>query len=159
MTCSFHKFGEYFPGTGTQEDRGRGKGKGYAVNVPLKDGITDEAFKGVFEPVRDILLCIFLCRHSMFSFKGHREDSGGLPTFSCCSSVWGGFTSRRQTRLLQPYHAWARELCAIHQKTKRALHSSRWWRVHGQKCCTGVDVRDGLCTWDRERNRPQLALE
>lgn len=51
MTCSFHKFGEYFPGTGTQDDRGRGKGKGYAVNVPLKDGITDEAFKGVFEPV------------------------------------------------------------------------------------------------------------
>ncbi|KAI0796411.1 histone deacetylase RPD3 [Irpex lacteus] len=51
MTCSFHKFGEYFPGTGTQEDRGRGRGKGYAVNVPLKDGITDEAFKSVFEPV------------------------------------------------------------------------------------------------------------
>ena len=23
----------------------------YAVNVPLKDGITDEAFKSVFEPV------------------------------------------------------------------------------------------------------------
>ena len=51
MTCSFHKFGEYFPGTGTQEDKGKGKGKGYAVNVPLKDGITDEAFKSVFEPV------------------------------------------------------------------------------------------------------------
>ena len=51
MTCSFHKFGEYFPGTGTQEDRGRGKGKGYAINVPLKDGITDEAFQSVFEPV------------------------------------------------------------------------------------------------------------
>jgi acetoin utilization deacetylase AcuC-like enzyme len=50
MTCSFHKFGEYFPGTGTQDDRGRGKGKGYAVNVPLKDGITDESFKSVFEP-------------------------------------------------------------------------------------------------------------
>ena len=27
MTCSFHKFGEYFPGTGTQEDKGKGKGK------------------------------------------------------------------------------------------------------------------------------------
>ena len=51
MTCSFHKFGEYFPGTGTQEDRGRAKGKGYAVNVPLKDGITDESFRSVFEPV------------------------------------------------------------------------------------------------------------
>ena len=57
MTCSFHKFGEYFPGTGTQEDKGKGKGKGYAVNVPLKDGITDEAFKSVFEPVS--LLCVF----------------------------------------------------------------------------------------------------
>ncbi|KIJ69737.1 hypothetical protein HYDPIDRAFT_104358 [Hydnomerulius pinastri MD-312] len=51
MTCSFHKFGEYFPGTGTQEDKGMGKGKYYTVNVPLKDGITDEAFKTVFEPV------------------------------------------------------------------------------------------------------------
>lgn len=52
MTCSFHKFGEYFPGTGTQQDKGRGKGKGYAMNVPLKDGIADESFKSVFEPVR-----------------------------------------------------------------------------------------------------------
>lgn len=56
MTCSFHKFGEYFPGTGTQDDKGRDKGKGYAVNVPLKDGITDESFKSVFEPVRGISL-------------------------------------------------------------------------------------------------------
>ncbi len=51
MTCSFHKFGEYFPGTGTQDDRGRGSGRGYAVNVPLKDGITDESYRSVFEPV------------------------------------------------------------------------------------------------------------
>ncbi|KAJ7641085.1 histone deacetylase RPD3 [Roridomyces roridus] len=51
MTCSFHKYGAYFPGTGTQEDTGRGLGKGYSVNVPLKDGISDEAFRSVFEPV------------------------------------------------------------------------------------------------------------
>ncbi|TFK43973.1 histone deacetylase complex, catalytic component RPD3 [Crucibulum laeve] len=59
MTCSFHKFGEYFPGTGTQEDKGRGKGKGYAVNVPLKDGITDESFQSVFEPVIAKILEVF----------------------------------------------------------------------------------------------------
>ncbi|KAI5121201.1 hypothetical protein M0805_006002 [Coniferiporia weirii] len=51
LTCSFHKFGEYFPGTGHVDDHGRDKGVGYAVNVPLRDGLTDGAFKGVFEPV------------------------------------------------------------------------------------------------------------
>ncbi|KAM0749710.1 hypothetical protein T439DRAFT_37266 [Meredithblackwellia eburnea MCA 4105] len=50
MTCSFHKFGDYFPGTGDIGDRGKGAGKGYAVNYPLKDGIDDESYKGIFEP-------------------------------------------------------------------------------------------------------------
>ncbi|KAF9524494.1 histone deacetylase RPD3 [Crepidotus variabilis] len=59
MTVSFHKFGEYFPGTGTQEDRGRGKGKGYSLNVPLKDGTTDEAFQSVFEPVMTKTIDVF----------------------------------------------------------------------------------------------------
>ncbi|KAM0751906.1 histone deacetylase [Meredithblackwellia eburnea MCA 4105] len=51
MTCSFHKYGEFFPGTGDIKDVGHGKGKKYAVNFPLRDGITDEAYKSVFEPV------------------------------------------------------------------------------------------------------------
>ena len=59
MTASFHKFGEYFPGTGTQEDRGRGKGKGYSVNVPLKDGITDSAYQSVFEPVIAKIMAVY----------------------------------------------------------------------------------------------------
>ncbi|TFY81463.1 hypothetical protein EWM64_g2550 [Hericium alpestre] len=59
MTCSFHKFGEYFPGTGAQEDRGREKGKGYAVNVPLKDGLSDESFKGIYEQVMTRVIEVF----------------------------------------------------------------------------------------------------
>ncbi|OCH87622.1 histone deacetylase complex, catalytic component RPD3 [Obba rivulosa] len=59
MTCSFHKFGEYFPGTGDLRDKGRGRGRGYAVNVPLKDGISDESFMSVFEPVIDKILQVF----------------------------------------------------------------------------------------------------
>ncbi|KAF7364126.1 Histone deacetylase [Mycena sanguinolenta] len=59
MCASFHKFGEFFPGTGTQDDRGRGKGKGYSLNVPLDDGITDAAFKSVFEPVMSKILEVF----------------------------------------------------------------------------------------------------
>ncbi|KAJ1553922.1 histone deacetylase [Nowakowskiella sp. JEL0078] len=51
MTVSFHKFGEYFPGTGDINDIGHGKGKNYAVNFPLKDGIDDETYKSIFKPV------------------------------------------------------------------------------------------------------------
>lgn len=51
MTCSFHKYGDFFPGTGTQMDRGLGSGYGYAVNVPLRDGLSDDSFREVFEPV------------------------------------------------------------------------------------------------------------
>jgi histone deacetylase 1/2 len=51
MSVSFHKYGEYFPGTGDVHDVGHGRGKGYAVNFPLKDGIDDESFKNIFKPV------------------------------------------------------------------------------------------------------------
>ncbi|SCU99016.1 LANO_0F00496g1_1 [Lachancea nothofagi CBS 11611] len=51
MTCSFHKYGEFFPGTGELRDTGVAKGKNYSVNVPLRDGIDDATYKSVFEPV------------------------------------------------------------------------------------------------------------
>uniref|UniRef100_A0A8C7C5U6 Histone deacetylase 1 n=1 Tax=Neovison vison TaxID=452646 RepID=A0A8C7C5U6_NEOVI len=47
MTVSFHKYGEYFPGTGDLRDIGAGKGKYYAVNYPLRDGIDDESYECV----------------------------------------------------------------------------------------------------------------
>ncbi|KAH1487785.1 hypothetical protein KXV92_004511 [Aspergillus fumigatus] len=51
MTVSFHKYGEYFPGTGELRDIGVGQGKHYAVNFPLRDGIDDISYKSIFEPV------------------------------------------------------------------------------------------------------------
>jgi len=51
MTVSFHKYGEYFPGTGELRDTGVGQGKNYSVNFPLRDGIDDKSYKGIFEPV------------------------------------------------------------------------------------------------------------
>ncbi|OWF45041.1 probable histone deacetylase 1-B [Mizuhopecten yessoensis] len=51
MTVSFHKYGEYFPGTGDLRDIGAGKGKYYAVNFPLRDGIDDESYESIFKPV------------------------------------------------------------------------------------------------------------
>lgn len=51
MTASFHKFGEYFPGTGDVKDVGAAAGKHYSVNFPLKDGIDDASYETIFKPV------------------------------------------------------------------------------------------------------------
>ncbi|KAK3694464.1 hypothetical protein B0T22DRAFT_71798 [Podospora appendiculata] len=56
MTVSFHKYGEYFPGTGELRDVGIGSGKNYAVNFPLRDGIDDIAYETVFEPIIEAVM-------------------------------------------------------------------------------------------------------
>nr|XP_033515633.1 uncharacterized protein LOC104110341 [Nicotiana tomentosiformis] len=50
-TVSFHKFGDFFPGTGHIKDIGGGAGKYYALNAPLNDGIDDESFRLLFRPI------------------------------------------------------------------------------------------------------------
>lgn len=51
MTVSFHKFGDFFPGTGHAKDIGASTGKYYALNAPLNNGIDDESFRSLFRPV------------------------------------------------------------------------------------------------------------
>ena len=38
------------------QDIGAGKGKYYAVNFPLRDGIDDESYEQIFNPVSSTLL-------------------------------------------------------------------------------------------------------
>lgn len=51
FTVSLHKFGDFFPGTGALSDIGARKGKYYALNVPLRDGMNDEDYLGLFKPI------------------------------------------------------------------------------------------------------------
>lgn len=51
MTVSFHKFGDFFPGTGHIRDIGASAGKYYALNVPLNDGVNDDNFRSLFRPI------------------------------------------------------------------------------------------------------------
>ncbi|WOL10905.1 histone deacetylase 19 [Canna indica] len=51
MTVSFHKFGDYFPGTGDIRDIGYDNGKHYSLNVPLDEGIDDESYHYLFKPI------------------------------------------------------------------------------------------------------------
>lgn len=50
-SCLLQKYGEFFPGTGDLRDIGLGEGKNYSVNVPLNDGITDESYHSIFQPI------------------------------------------------------------------------------------------------------------
>ncbi|KAL6707011.1 histone deacetylase [Coniothyrium glycines] len=59
MTVSFHKYGEYFPGTGELRDIGVGHGKNYSVNFPLRDGITDDTYRNIFEPVIEAVMTYY----------------------------------------------------------------------------------------------------
>ncbi|KAL1779838.1 histone deacetylase 1 [Sigmodon hispidus] len=59
MTVSFHKYREYFPGTGDLQDIGAGKVKYYAVNYPLRDGIDDESYEAIFKPVMSKVMEMF----------------------------------------------------------------------------------------------------
>jgi histone deacetylase 1/2 len=59
MTVSFHKFGDFFPGTGHIKDTGVGPGKDYALNVPLNDGMDDENFRALFRPIMQKVMDVY----------------------------------------------------------------------------------------------------
>ncbi|KAF1816208.1 histone deacetylase [Eremomyces bilateralis CBS 781.70] len=55
MTLSYHKFGDFFPGTGAMDETGpesiENPGWKMALNVPLHDGIDDEQYRDLFSEI------------------------------------------------------------------------------------------------------------
>ena len=97
MTCSFHKFGEYFPGTGHWKDMGYGKGKNTSVNFPLHDGIDDACFARIFQPVSTMSKMQAACSYQLTMKRcadclsycvGHCQNHGAFPSWSCRVAVW-----------------------------------------------------------------------
>ena len=82
MTVSFHRYGDFFPGTGDVKDIGEGEGKGYAINVPLLDGLDDDNFTEIYKNVSSLFILINLIS------IGHGSSSIKVQTRSCCSSMW-----------------------------------------------------------------------
>ncbi|KAJ9646069.1 histone deacetylase RPD3 [Exophiala oligosperma] len=117
MTASFHKYGEYFPGTGELRDIGVGLGKHYAVNFPLRDGIDDASYKSIFEPVIRAIMefyqpeaVVLQCggdslsgdRLGCFnlSMKGHANCVNFVKSFNLPTLIvgGGGYTMRNVAR-------------------------------------------------------------
>jgi histone deacetylase 1/2 len=59
MTASFHKYGDFFPGTGDIKDIGADRGLGYSVNFPLNEGINDLDFFRIFQPVIQKIMDVY----------------------------------------------------------------------------------------------------
>lgn len=118
MTVSFHKFGEYFPGTGDVQDVGYDEGKNYAINFPLHDGMDDDSFRSIFRPVIGKVMEVFqpgaIClqcgadslsgdRLGCFnlSLKGHADCIEYVKSFNVPMLVLGGggYTLRNVPRV------------------------------------------------------------
>ena len=70
MTVSFHKYGNFFPGTGHMYETGAGSGRCYSVNVPLKEGMDDMSYEFVFQPIMQkvykiVNIGLFHCRNGI----------------------------------------------------------------------------------------------
>jgi len=59
MTVSFHKYGDYFPGTGDVKDMGAREGTGYSLNFPLEEGIDDDMYESIFRPVVERVMTMY----------------------------------------------------------------------------------------------------
>ena len=71
MCLSLHKYdGMFFPSssinvycflvTGSLDEIGLSDGKYYSVNLPLRNGIDDEKYLGLFKPIIDVILFFFI---------------------------------------------------------------------------------------------------
>eukprot|EP01132_Coremiostelium_polycephalum_P009130 gene9130-11187_t len=118
MTVSFHKFGnDFFPGTGDWDEIGVGNGKHYSVNVPLRDGIDDRGYLGIFKPVIQGVIdyykpsvIVLQCGADSLRFdrlgcfnltiKGHAECVRFVKSFNIPMMVLGGggYTVRNVAR-------------------------------------------------------------
>lgn len=129
MTVSFHKFGDFFPGTGDINDTGAGQGKRYSVNVPLGSGIDDRSYFALFQSVIDRVFLVYrptavvlqcgadsLCGDRLGCFnltvKGHSDcvkhvQAKGIPTLVVGG---GGYNIRSVSR------CWTAETATILQQ-------------------------------------------
>lgn len=166
MQVSFHKYGDnFFPGTGASGDCGYSKGAGYSVNVPLKEGMDDESYKFIYEPVmKKVLevcaaamlplvvrvLVLTLGNYSRFSRFLQRISAGSTVVDSSCAAglsargdrgvCWSRQPVWRSARLLQPVFARAFELLRVPGSPECSASGARRWRVHHAECVPLLDI-------------------
>ena len=142
MTVSFHKYGDFFPGTGHITDVGAAEGKHYALNVPLSDGIDDATFRDLFQCIMKKVMEVYqpdvvvlqcgadslagdrLCCFNL-SVKGHADCLRFLRSYNVPMMVLGGggYTIRNVAR------CWCYEVF-LFSLMLNIVECSSWLRVY-----------------------------
>lgn len=107
MTLSFHRYGDFFPGTGSITDIGEDEGMHYTMNVPLKKGIDDENYIRTFKTISEKVIeyyrphaIVMQCGADSISFdklgdfcmtvRGHGECVKYIKSFNIPLMLLGG---------------------------------------------------------------------
>lgn len=174
MTCSFHKYGDFFPGSGAVEDIGSGAGKYCSVNVPLMKGLDDASFEMVFKPVIDRIFqnyapeAVVMCCGAdsiagdrigcwNLTLKGHASAVSYLKSFGVPLVLLGGggYTPRNVAR------CWAYETATamgVEDSLKDEIPENEMYQSYGPDYRLHLDV-DRTLTNRNTRNHVDSLLQ
>ncbi|KAL8154171.1 hypothetical protein V2J09_011931, partial [Rumex salicifolius] len=156
MTVSFHKFGDFFPGTGHIRDVGAAEGKHYSLNVPLNAGIDDSSYHKLFRPIIQKVMEVYQpdavvlqCgadsltgdRLGCFnlSVKGHADCVRYLRSFNVPLMILGGggYTIRNVAR------CWCYETAvAVGVELDNNLPYNEYYEYYGPDYTLHIDPKD-----------------
>lgn len=142
MTVSFHKFGEYFPGTGDLRDIGAGRGKYYAVNFPLRDGIDDDSYETIFKPVMTKVMESYQPNAVVLQCGADSLTGDRLGCFNLTLKGLFEHFSMHQTIF---YYSRTRQMRGIHERLQSTFITRRRWWLYHSKCRSSLDIRNSHC--------------
>jgi histone deacetylase 1/2 len=165
MTLSFHKHGDFFPGTGALEDCGEGRGMDYSLNFPMDSGIGDEKYVGLYKEIVTAVMdrykpsaVVLQCgadslagdRLGIFnlSSEGHAECVRFTESFELPLLVLGGggYTPGNVAR------CWAYETATLlHRQVSNEIPYNEFYSCY-DKCDYGLVVRASTAIGDKNQD-------
>jgi len=144
------------------------KGKYYALNFPLRDGISDENYKSVFEPVRTFIALPIspLTNHQVIRLVMESYDPSAIVLQCGTDSLSGDklgclnlsmrgrsncFPEKKTFLLILENRS--RKLCAICEIVQQTIIVAWRWRLYDAKCKPCLGLRNWSCCRLRTRTR------
>ncbi len=146
MTVSFHKFGDFFPGTGDLTAVGAKEGKFYSLNVPLRSGIDDQCYTELFKTIMGELVpkyrpskIVMQCGADSLAW-----DRLGPLNLTLRGTV-GNCTMDRPRRMRQ-----------VHERVRHPHARAGRRRIHDKERVALLDLRDRPAVGQGPRQRTAL---